>query len=158
MLIIPAERGIDWRRAPVVTGALILICCVVYFAWQWHDDQRLYKAAEYYIDHGLLQLEYTNYISHLHQNQRDIEALELEAAWEEDAALYISYYILSDRSFTVEMDKTDARFWGADVYQQWRTDRSEVNAMVADVSAFKMGLIPADSRPITYLTYQFMHG
>ena len=51
MLIIPAERGIDWRRAPVVTGALILICCVVYFAWQWHDDQRLYKAAEYYIDH-----------------------------------------------------------------------------------------------------------
>jgi len=158
MLIIPAERGIDWRRAPVVTGALILICCVVYFAWQWHDDQRLYKAAEYYIDHGLLQLEYTNYISHLHQNQRDIEALELEAAWEEDAALYISYYILSDRSFTVEMDKTDARFWGTDVYQQWRTDRSEVNAMVADVSAFKMGLIPADSRPITYLTYQFMHG
>lgn len=30
--------------------------------------------------------------------------------------------------------------------------------MVENVSAFKLGLIPAESRAITYLTYQFMHG
>lgn len=158
MLIIPAERGIDWRRAPVVTGALILACCLVYFSWQWEDDERLYQAAEYYTDNGLLELELTNYISHLHQSGRELEAAEFETAWQNDERLYLSYAIISDRSFTVEMDATDVQFWGEDVYDQWRAARTSVNTMVNEVSSFKMGLIPADSRVITYLTYQFMHG
>ncbi|RLT92484.1 rhomboid family intramembrane serine protease [Ketobacter sp.] len=158
MLIIPAERGIDWRRAPVMTCALIMVCCLVFFGWQWSDEERLYLAAEYYTEHGLLDLEYPNYISHLHQTGRELEAAEFESAWSESERVYLSYAILADLSFTVEMDKTDARFWGEDVYDDWRSARSEVNTMVAEVSAFKLGLIPADSRVITYLTYQFMHG
>ena len=158
MLIIPAERGIDWRRAPVVTGALILVCCLVYFSWQWNDDKRTHQAAEFYIQNGLLELEFQNYISHLHQTGHDLDANALEAARNEGEHLYLSYAILSDRSFTVEMDKTDSRFWGEDVYSKWRSARTDVNAMLAEVSAFKLGLIPADSRAITYLTYQFMHG
>ena len=159
MLIIPAERGIDWRRAPVVTGSLILVCCLVFFTWQWNDDERLYQAAEYYTENGLLELEFSNYVSHLHQNGRELEAAEFEAAWEEDAdRLYLSYAIISDLSFTAEMNKTDARFWGEDVYGKWRSARDAVNEMVAEVSSFKLGLIPSDSRFITYFTYQFMHG
>lgn len=158
MLIIPAERGIDWRRAPVMTGSLILVCCLVFFTWQWNDDQRLYQAAEYYIENGLLELEFSNYISHLHQNGRELEAAELESAREEADHLYLGYAIISDLSFTAEMDKTDARFWGDDVYGNWRSARNAVNSMVAEVSSFKLGLIPSDGRLITYFTYQFMHG
>lgn len=158
MLIIPAERGIDWRRAPVVTGALILLCFLVYFSWQWRDDQRLQGAAEYYLENGMLELEFPNYISHLHQNGRESEAVELETIWDSDERGIAAYAILGDKSFTVEMDKTDIQFWGKDVYRNWRTTRDTVNEMIAEISAFKLGLIPAESRAITYITYQFMHG
>lgn len=158
MLIIPAERGIDWRRAPVVTGALILICSLVYFTWQWQDDKRMIDAAEYYVSHGLLDLEFNNYLSHLHQTGRETDAITLEALWDSEDRNYTAFSILSDKSFTVEMDKTDEAFWGKDVYRDWRSARATVNDMMSQVSSFKLGLIPAESRSITYLTYQFMHG
>jgi hypothetical protein len=41
MLIIPADRGIDWRRAPVATLAIVILCTLIYFGWQWGDERRL---------------------------------------------------------------------------------------------------------------------
>lgn len=158
MLIIPAERGVDWRRAPVVTGAIIALCCLVYFTWQWKDDQRMEAAAQLYLDSGLLELEYSNFISHLHQTGRESDALELEQLWDSEDRPYVSFAILGDKSFTIELEKTDAQFWGEDVYGDWLEARTSVNELMADVSAFKLGLVPAESRSITYITYQFMHG
>jgi membrane associated rhomboid family serine protease len=158
MLIIPAERGIDWRRAPVITTTLIVLCCLVYFSWQWQDNQRLGKAANFYADQGLLELEFPNFISHLHQTGRGQKANKMESLWNTEDRTDISYAILSDKSFTKELETTDIEFWGADVYQHWSSARAQLNLMLDDVSAFKLGLIPAENRAVTYLTYQFMHG
>ncbi|MAR92357.1 MAG: rhomboid family intramembrane serine protease [Pseudomonadales bacterium] len=158
MFIIPAERGIDWRRAPVVTAAIIVLCSLVYFGWQWDDDQRLQRAAEFYMDAGLPELEYPNYLSYLHQHGRGEQAAQIEELWEADHRYLVVLSILQDLQFAAEMARTDSRFWGEDIYHQWRAARDQVNAMVAELSAVKLGLTPAQSRPITYLSYQFLHG
>lgn len=158
MLIIPAERGIDWQRAPVITGVIALLCCMVFFFWQWGDDKRFEQAATVYMENELLALEYENFVSHLHQSQRKQEATEVEALHEEGEDLLVIVRILSDKSFTEELKNTDANFWGEDIYYRWSQSRDKVNLLMDEVSPFKMGLIPAESRAITYLTYQFMHG
>ena len=158
MLIIPAERGIDWQRAPVITASIAVLCCAVFFFWQWDDNKRLQAAADLYYNSGLLPLEYENYLSHLYQNQRKREAQRVEQLQKDGDTLSVIVHILIDKSFQEELQHTDQAFWGEDVYYSWHTSRKQINSLMEQVSPFKLGLIPADNRGITYLTYQFMHG
>lgn len=158
MFIVPAEKALDWRRAPVVTASIAILCCLVFFVWQWGDQTRIEAAIQQYQESKLLALEYPNFVSHLHQTQRPQEAAVVEALFEDKAYHLVIQRILFDRSFAVELRKTDETFWGEDVYHRWRQSRTEINQTIEQVSAFKLGLVPAESRPITYLTYQFMHG
>lgn len=158
MLIIPADRGIDWRRAPVVTAAIVLLCALVYFAWQWQDDNRLQAAADFYIDQKLLALEYPNFVSYLVQSGQRDKAAAIEALWEQNEKEIVTLHLLADHGFTRDLEHTDQEFWGKDVYSHWRTSRTQLNGMLGDISAFHLGLIPAEHRPITFVTYQFMHG
>jgi len=158
MLIIPADRGIDWHRAPVMTATLILLCCIVYFGWQQNDEQRWQAAVDYYSEHNLLELEYPNFLSHLHQTGRESDAIEVEAAYQAGGRDYVIQWILADRSFTVAMEKTNAAFWGNDVYADWQAARHSVDELVNQISIYKLGQIPAESRPITFLSALFMHG
>lgn len=157
MLIVPAERALDWRRAPVVTASIAVVCCLIFFLWQWQDQAQVTSAISHYQNERLLPLEYQNYLSHLYQNQRVAEAERVEALYKSKAYQGVIQSILYDKSFTVELSQTDETFWGEDVYYRWRESRQEVNHLMEQVSPFKLGLIPAESRPITFLTYQFMH-
>lgn len=158
MFIIPAERGIDWRRAPVVTGALILLCCLVFFAWQWNDDQRLHAAADFYTEQNLLALELPVFISHISQTRGPELADQFRELDVEKFHDQLTLSVLSDYSFTATLEETNEAFWGDDVYSSWRGKRDELNLLLNEISPFRLGLIPSESRPITYLTYQFMHG
>ncbi|HVL00116.1 MAG TPA: rhomboid family intramembrane serine protease [Dongiaceae bacterium] len=158
MLIIPADRGIDWRRAPVATGALILLCCLIFFAWQWNDDDKLEAAATFYMQEDLLKLEYPVFVSYLSQSGRKDAANKIEALWKADDKQMVALHILSDHGFTRDLDDTDIEFWGEDVYYHWHGKRKQLNEMLSRISAFHLGLVPAEHRPITFLTYQFLHG
>ena len=158
MLIIPADRGIDWRRAPVATLAIILLCALIYFSWQWGDHRRLQEAAQYYTQQKLLALEYPIFVSYLSQSRQKDKAAEVEALWEDDDKERVTYYLLVDYGFAQDLEKTDRDFWGDDVYSHWRESRTKLNEKLSTISAFHLGLIPAEHRPVTYVTYQFMHG
>src|SRR5690606_18848579 len=158
MLIIPADRGIDWRRAPVVTAAIVFLCCLIYFAWQWGDDERLAAAASYYKEKNLLPLEYPIYVSYLTQSGQKDKATAMEELWRAEEQDLVALHLLSDHGFTRDLEDTDAEFWGKDVYFHWRESRHQLNSQLADISAFHLGLIPAEHRPITFITYQFLHG
>lgn len=158
MLIIPADRGIDWRRAPVMTGAIILLCTLVFFAWQWRDDTRMQHALDFYLAEDLLKLEYPVFISHLSQTGRKDAASAMEKSWLEGDQKTVALHLLADHGFTRELNGTDVEFWGDDVYYRWHEKRKQLNEMLARISPFRMGLIPVEHRPITFITYQFMHG
>ncbi len=158
MLIIPADRGIDWRRAPVMTGAIILLNMLIFFAWQWQDDDRLREAAGFYQKEDLLKLEYPVFVSYLSQSGRKDEANRMEELWLKGEQETVALTLLSDHGFTRDLEDTDMDFWGEDVYYHWRDKRGRLNEMLGDISVFHMGLIPAEHRPITFVTYQFLHG
>jgi membrane associated rhomboid family serine protease len=158
MLIIPADRGIDWRRAPVATLTIVVLCTLIFFGWQWGDERRLKAAATYYAQQKLLPLEYPIFISYLSQSGQKKRGAEIEALWEQDQHDMVMLHLLSDHGFTRDLEKTDADFWGDDVYYHWQDSRQQLNEMLGDISIFHLGLIAGEHRPITFITYQFMHG
>ena len=158
MLIIPADRGIDWRRAPVMTATIIALCCLVFFAWQWQDDKRLTKAVGFYMDQSLLKLEYPVYTSYLSQKLETARLKAVQASWQKKRYRDVAAYIVTDHGFTRDIDGYGVDFWGNDVYRHWREARTELNAQLDALSDIHLGLIPVERRPLTFITYQFLHG
>lgn len=158
MLIIPADRGIDWRRAPVATLAILVLCVLVHFGWQWGDERRLLAVADEYTRQDLLPLEFPVFVSYLSQSGQKAQASEVEALWDKGDKTAVTLRLLMDHGFTRDLESTDADFWGDDVYGRWLSARKSVNAGLADISIFRLGLVAAEHRPLTFITYQFLHG
>ncbi|MCG8315934.1 MAG: rhomboid family intramembrane serine protease [Pseudomonadales bacterium] len=158
MLIIPIEKGLDWSRAPVVTAFFVLLNCLIYLTWQTQDQSKLEDALTFYAQSSLPKIEYSIYISHLHQHLQTELADQLEAAWKANNKTQVYAKLITDRSFSDFLNKTTEEFWGEDIFQQWQTDRTILETKVTTISVFHLGLIPYQERSLTYLTYQFLHG
>ena len=157
MLIVPVEKGLDWARAPVVTLALVILNCLVYGLWQTGDDAKLDETMSWYEQSSLPKIEYPVYISHLHQSLQNQLATDLEDAWQAGDKALVYTYLLQDRSFSHFLETTTVDFWGVDVFNQWQKDRNMLEEKISTISAIRLGLIPAEGRGITYVTYQFLH-
>jgi hypothetical protein len=57
MLIVPLEKSIDWSRPPLVTLLLVVVNCLILFAFQGSDDAALEEAVEYYLESDLPAIE-----------------------------------------------------------------------------------------------------
>ena len=49
VIILPAERRLDWNNAPVALVAIIVINILVFFLYQAGDDIRFYQAVQSYL-------------------------------------------------------------------------------------------------------------
>lgn len=158
MIIIPAEQSLDWRRAPVVTGLLIVINLLVFSLWQSHDAQKLEDIASYYRSSDLPEMEYSVFISYLYQSHQTELAKEIEARWDKGDKEAIYPYIISDLGFIQTLNRTDISFWGGEEYDIWLKQHQIVEKQIRELSFIKYGLTPSENRPITYFTHQFLHG
>ena len=77
MLIIPAEHPLDWKRPPVITLLLILLNCLIYFAYQSGDEARQEAAIKSYLDGGLLNRERNLIVERLMQ-EHELKEYERE--------------------------------------------------------------------------------
>ena len=58
LLIVPLHRGLSRANFPVVTLALVLVNCFVYFFLQSSDTRVEDRAAEFYQEAGLERIEF----------------------------------------------------------------------------------------------------
>ena len=63
MIILPAEHPLDFKRPPVITLLLIVLNCLIYFAYQGGDSGREERAVKTYLDAGLLSREKDSFIA-----------------------------------------------------------------------------------------------
>ena len=64
MFIIPLTGKISWRNPPIVTIAIILINCLVWFVFQAGDTDKQYEASEFYFTSGLVNIEISHYLAY----------------------------------------------------------------------------------------------
>ena len=80
MLIVPVSRRPDWRNPPLITLALIVINCLIFFGWQSGDGTKLEKAAHFYAESTLPDIEFPRFIRHLEQSGKDADAASAKDA------------------------------------------------------------------------------
>ncbi|MGZ5595252.1 MAG: rhomboid family intramembrane serine protease [Usitatibacter sp.] len=153
MLIVPIVEGLDWRRPPPVTVALILLNCLVFFLYQTGDASREAKALEAYAASSLPRLELPAFKERLRQTEP-----KLAPAIEKAGPAALVGRMESDQVFMRELRAGRIVTPQNPSYAQWKEDRARFDALAQKISFRRFGFIPADARPVTWIASMFLHG
>ncbi|MBW3198172.1 rhomboid family intramembrane serine protease [Marinobacter nauticus] len=166
MLIIPAENAVNWKRPPWVTLGLIMACLLVFLFYQGGDDRKLEAALEDYLESDLLALEAPAYEDYLQREiqfegnqQRVLELQEFQQLQENEEELWQAVTLLLDREFYQYLQQNRDLIWAPAERNLWLEQRSAIEQQwISRMSAYQLGLVPAELSLYTLITYQFLHG
>ena len=166
MLIIPAENSVDWRRPPWVTLGLMLACLLVFLFYQGADDRKMQVALEQYLGTDLLSLEAPAYEDYLEREIRFQESRQSQQALERfhslrdnNERLWLAVTLLTDRDFYQYLQQNNQLIWTPAERRYWLEYRTTIEQQwLSTISAYQLGLVPAELSLYTLVTYQFLHG
>ena len=166
MLIIPAENAVNWKRPPWVTLGLIMACLLVFLFYQGGDDRKFEAALEDYLESDLLALEAPAYEDYLQREiqfegsqQRVLELQEFQQLQENEEELWQAVTLLLDREFYQYLQQNLDLIWAPAQRNLWLEQRLAIEQQwISRMSAYQLGLVPAELSLYTLITYQFLHG
>jgi hypothetical protein len=152
MLIVPISGKIGWKNPPLVTLALLIVNCLVFFLFQTGDDQARMEAETYYMESGLATIEVPRYDDY--RARRDTDDGSVHPTDMADAEAVFA------RHLELEGDADFLRLLAADRvvtpdepdYEHWRMLRRDYEARCNRSVAFAHGLRPAFPRPASFFT------
>lgn len=166
MLIIPAEKSVDWKHPPWVTLGLVLACVLVFVFYQGRDPSLLEQAVRQYQQDNLLALEAPVYEDYLERRIRFEEetglAHDLKRFRElraQEARDWMAVTLLSDRNFYHYLLASQDILWAPAERAYWREHRLPLDeTYVRHLSINSLGLVPAQMTLYSLITYAFLHG
>jgi membrane associated rhomboid family serine protease len=159
MFIIPLTGKLSWRNPPIVTIAVILINCLVWFFFQGGDTKQQYRVSELYFTSGLAEIEISRYIAYREGRLEEISAGG-EVDEQPDQETLVRYYLEMQRDdrFLKKLENDEIVTPSDPLYAEWKELRSAYISERSKLTSFKYGFIPAKKSLLTSLTYMFMHG
>lgn len=158
MLLIPLTDKISWRNPPIVTIFLILINCLVYFIFQFNDNQKYFEAEQYYFNSGLAEIEIKRYISYRNPSNNDLSIYHPNGKLDEDNASRQYQDMMKDYAYLEKLVHEQIITPQDPEYLPWRQLRDEYEHRRSDIVALNYGFIPAKSKPVSFFTHMFLHG
>lgn len=158
MLIVPVSGKIGWKNPPVVTLALLVVNCLVFFLFQVNDDDSRMAAEQFYLTSGLAEIEVPRYINYLETaGKRQREHLNV-GEMDERALMQVHFEMEADADFLNHL--TDNRIIKPrdPEYAEWEMLRRSYEEKRDKSIAFSYGLRPAYPRASTFFSYMFLHG
>ena len=150
MIVVPVEKGIDWKRPPIVLIALVIINLLVFAFYQMDDDILANNAFEAYYDRNLVDLEWQAFEAFAHNQKLPIE-LDKEN-------VELQYYMSTSANFG-QFVKDNQRFYiNKKHIKKWQLARQEVEIFSSQISSNEMGFNPSKISVIQLFSYQFLHG
>ena len=159
MLIIPIENKPEWSRPPVITIGLILANLLIFLLYQGNDAAIAQDAARIYQQHQLLELEREHFLDYsrtAHPELQD-ELANLSKA-ERDA--YVMRGIFVDRGFDrfLQDGWQNFRITIPEAHADWPEQRRAFEEQRNRLSSIEGGMTPAEAKPFTFISSQFLHG
>lgn len=158
MLIVPVSRRPDWRNPPLVTLALIVINCLIFFGWQSGDEAKLEKAYRFYAASTLPQTELPRYLDHLRQGEHHDEAESVEQALSDDEPFAALQAMESDDAFMKALRAGQIVTQEDEAYASWRKQRDEFDRLQHATSVERFGFRPAAPTVQALFGHMFLHG
>lgn len=161
MLVIPAEKRIDWRRPPYVIFALVIINIFIFVLNQSRDETHYQRASELYKEQQFIQWEAPAYLTYLKQHGALIDQPELYQQYSEQLEQdpsSLSQAIMFDIGFEEYLSNNLDQWLPEDKQSQWQNFRPLVSKNISALSAISFGFIPQQANLITAISHQFLHG
>jgi membrane associated rhomboid family serine protease len=160
MLIIPLTNNISKNNPPLITIAIILINCFVFFVLQSGDTKKYLEAMKYYLDSDLGRIEISSYFNYLEKTGRKDEIPQLKRRKNLDDKTILRFYsqMMKDHTFMHKLLSDQIITIEADIYVQWLSSRDQFAEMLSQVSSMKYGFIPSSPGWSKAITYMFLHG
>ncbi len=162
MLIIPTEKRFDWKHAPIVLFILVVLNTVIFFGYQFGDNEKIYKALINYKNQNFLEAEwpvYKEYLSNKNETSRLEQDQELYQNRSNPNSDYrLLFNIVSDQDFYSHLDANSYNLFSLNYLEKWAVPRLEIHRQIRSVSSLAFGLIPKDLSVVTVISHQFLHG
>lgn len=161
MLVIPAEKRIDWRRPPYVIFGLVLINILIFVLNQSRDETHYQRAAELYKEQQFIEWEAPAYLTYLKQRGALAQQPELYQQYSEQLEQdpsSLSQAILFDIGFEEYLSNNLDQWLPDDKQSQWQTFRPVVSQNISALSSISFGFIPQQASLVTAISHQFLHG
>jgi membrane associated rhomboid family serine protease len=158
MIIVPTEKQLDWRNAPLVLCALVLINLMVFFFYQSGDHQKVGQAVVMYQTSGYLEHEWPLFEKYLEEKQETKLLKKYRKAFNEQDFEPIAMDILQRKDFFIYLKDRAYHYFPSEVYDEWILQRTEIDRLFNDLSFVEHGLTAKDMKISSFLTHQFLHG
>lgn len=158
MIIVPTEKQLDWRHAPVVLCALVLINLMVFFFYQSNDNKKISDVIQDYQAHGYLEHEWPLFEQYL-QSKQEGELLEAyREQYQDEYYEEIAVDLLMRADFYRYLQNNAGNHFKSDLYDEWVLERPRLHTKMQSVSFVANGLRANELRATSFLTHQFLHG
>ncbi|KUJ82800.1 rhomboid family intramembrane serine protease [Microbulbifer flavimaris] len=149
MLIIPIQNKPDWRRPPLMCFALIALNLLVFIFYQGRDEARWQAAEEYYFSSDLPVLEEQRFLVYINEEHPEWR-MHMDAQGEE----FVYRELLGNREFHQWL-LPQLRAEGE---TEWLAQRQQFDQLRNRLSAFALGLTPAEPTLAGLFGHMFLHG
>lgn len=158
MIIVPAEKRIDLRRAPVVLCVIVLLNVMVFFGFQSGDQKKMYEGVTAYEMLDYLPAEWPHFVAFL-QEKGELELLERsEAQYKSGNTNQLVTTLLMREDFYAHLQENGRKFFVPSFIDRWALERDLINDKIQSVSFVAFGLSERVRSVITYLSHLFLHG
>lgn len=158
MIIIPTEKRFDWQHAPLILFSIVLLNTLVFFLYQSGDNAKFQQAWTLYDQNQFIEFEWPAFKNYLAEHGRQDEVNQNQSYLDNDQKINVAMRILVEQGFFQYLQTNQQSLISPQRHEEWLTHRGQINTIIASISNNAFGLVPNQLRPITLLTYQFLHG
>ena len=151
-MFLPLERKPDWRNPPLITLILVLANVLIFYLWQFNDQDRETEAYAYYEQAGLDIIELKKYA--LYKKQQLQNGSE-KPAYQFSGELFSE--MIMDGPFQRLLDQGEIIKPGDPEYLDWRSKRDMFKLMLEKSVTTKYALNPSQPSLLTYFSSMFIH-
>jgi len=158
MFIIPLTGKMSVRNPPIVTIAIILINCLVWFVLQAGDTDKQYDASEFYFTSGLVNIEISHYLAYRDGRLQDPVEVMTDDQFDEETLVQNYLAMQGDDLFQQKLRNDEIIRPSEQAYTEWKDLKTEYELMSSQLTSRRYGFIPEQKSLLTSFTYMFMHG
>lgn len=155
MLIVPLHRGLSWTNFPLVTAALILVNCFVFFFLQSGDEAVFERAFEYYHANELDRVEFPAFLDWQKEHERDPR---LNEAMRVAPAEFKLQLLQADAEFVDALHASRIILPSQNNYAEWREKRDEFDRLWSESITERYKMRFSHVEPVRMFGAMFLHG
>ena len=158
MLLIPIHQRFSRDHLPFVTGLIVLLNVIVYFAWQFDDSEILSQALEQASADGLLEIEAPLYLKFLRDGGQFEQAEMTQALIESEQPSLVAMLTTADLEFLKLMKDGVLLDPESEEYQRWTEARDQFDLARSQTTTERFAFHTDDPGALTLFTSMFLHG